>query len=61
MFATLLAALPALLSLAPQIPGIITDVKSIWTRATAVSAPTAAEQAAYDDALKTAHDALQAS
>ena len=61
MFATLLAALPTLLGLAGQIPGVIDDVKSIWSRATAVAAPTAAEQAQYDAALKAANDALQAS
>lgn len=53
--------LPVLVSILTEAPQVIDSVKSIWALATQTTAPTADEQATFDDALDAAHAALQAS
>jgi hypothetical protein len=68
MGVTIAAFLPIALELLKEAPAaievggeIVDGVKKIWNGIAAVNPPTAAEQASYDDALRAAHAALQAS
>jgi hypothetical protein len=58
MIATLL---PLLVSILTELPQAIEAAKEVWALATQTTAPTPAEQTAFDAALDKAHAALQAS